>query len=667
MLELSKRERAAIAPQLTATAQADASIWEVEALDDFSNDRGALRRAMECLLGIPNFDRPNVTIHDGRATVVTTASADSRGCIGPIRSKLTRTRFHMELLERGAGPCRASEGPLVSPEQRVVLEVQTGRRTASFSPSPTEHNAGRATWIRPPHGAQLDVRVDVKIDALTYVATQIDTSAVVKTRVPKATLGLRVQSALGWLPELLMIVALIAASRTIQVVRSASIALLVVGAVAVDLSPKDWDPDAASVVAVAALLAVAALASPSRWRVRGPAVAIAIAAMAALYGRRSFERQHVVLALAALLPPLVVVISGLAARIRDVTPMVKTDVVPWPFIRGVVTVGVASSAAYAVGRTIGEAIGEEDHSFFIEPSSLAYAAAAFATVAVVCAAASAARHPGATMSNRAALVGTLVWASLALRRPMVVASIALPLALIIGAMTLLAFIRAAGEQAPAAGPAPGTLRHLLARLKSNISTVAAGPTASWVGNARTAVEVGAVLALLPVGYFVLAALTDLPARASFGPSFAFLIAGAMHEAGRWLATAWLFGAAYTRLPGRTGPEKAAAMVFAWFVGAGTVEVLNRWVSEGSSREWAFPGLQLILFLLVLAVLFDRLTLATQNKSWKDLQDVYGIHRLRGAFAYLAPAVLAVLGIAEQVQNGSGAGFVQNMLSGVGSL
>ena len=198
-----------------------------------------------------------------------------------------------------------------------------------------------------------------------------------------------------------------------------------------------------------------------------------------------------------------------------------------------------------------------------------------------------------------------------------------------------------------------------------------GPSASASVRVNIAVRWSVLLAALPVGYLIWGSLVALPSTSAGGRPAAFVVAQVLSEVLRWTLTGWLYGLLLPWLPGRVGPLKALWMVGAWFLAAAPIAILNGWTGNGGSREWIFPGLQLMVFLTALSVLVDASTLSrwrgVGNRprltwTWTALGAVYKLEGIRPVLLYAGPALLAIVGIGQQVVNGTGLDFISSVLS-----
>ena len=120
--------------------------------------------------------------------------------------------------------------------------------------------------------------------------------------------------------------------------------------------------------------------------------------------------------------------------------------------------------------------------------------------------------------------------------------------------------------------------------------------------------------------------------------------------------------------------KALWLSGAWFAASAPVAIVDGWTGADPGRVWLFPGLQLLLFLTVLAVLMDFSTVRAWADddlplaaNWSTLLKVYNFEGARKVVLYSAPAAAAVIAIGQQVVSGTGLDFVNSLLSGAQSL
>ncbi|MEU4393196.1 DUF6185 family protein [Kribbella sp. NPDC023855] len=193
-----------------------------------------------------------------------------------------------------------------------------------------------------------------------------------------------------------------------------------------------------------------------------------------------------------------------------------------------------------------------------------------------------------------------------------------------------------------------------------------GPGSGWLPNARTAAWLGTALSLVPVGYYVFGVLGTLPGRLPYNGLF-YLAMDVLAEFARWIALAFAFGALYRRLPGRIGATKGAALGIAWMAAAGLANLITQWTQASSPGLWLYLSFQTIVFLIALGAVYDLTTIERAGGSWRRLTDLYRIHTIRQRVAYLAPLVLALIGLADQIRTGAPGELAEQLLTGLGSL
>jgi hypothetical protein len=194
-----------------------------------------------------------------------------------------------------------------------------------------------------------------------------------------------------------------------------------------------------------------------------------------------------------------------------------------------------------------------------------------------------------------------------------------------------------------------------------------GPHHQWLANAKEAVRLGSWLAIIPLVYVAWITISDLEGETGHAQVTFFLVFSLTAEALRWLGASFVFGALYSRLPGRAGPVRALTL------GAVVASVvllsclLDARGPFANSTALLFGLFQLVVFLQVLAVLFDRETLRHAGGSWSDIQDIYGINRFQSVATYTAPLLISLLALGQQILAGNGGEFVGTVLEAVGSL
>lgn len=188
-----------------------------------------------------------------------------------------------------------------------------------------------------------------------------------------------------------------------------------------------------------------------------------------------------------------------------------------------------------------------------------------------------------------------------------------------------------------------------------------GPTGNWLGNARCAAWAAALLAVLPLGYYLWGVLQALPARLEYN-GVLYLVVDVLSEWARWIGTGFAFGALYGLLRPRTGAAKGAVLALGWAAGALLTELGGRWLGIPASGLWLYISLQMFLFLVVLGAVYDLMTINAAGGSWRRVSDLYRAKSWRQRLAYAGPVVAAVAGLIVEVRSGAGLELAQQLLS-----
>jgi hypothetical protein len=184
-----------------------------------------------------------------------------------------------------------------------------------------------------------------------------------------------------------------------------------------------------------------------------------------------------------------------------------------------------------------------------------------------------------------------------------------------------------------------------------------------------AVKIAALLAIIPVGYFIYTTLTNLPSiLRQPGTELEFTVSSLLSQVTGWLVIGVFFGALGTRLPGRIGPLRALILSWAWFAVAIVVHIVNNGLHYSADRAWLFPGLQLLLFLIAFSVIWDAYALKqdTLAATVEKLRAAYHVQEnqpVRAIALYAIPVLVALVGLIQQVATGSGTDFVTGILNG----
>jgi Family of unknown function (DUF6185) len=189
-------------------------------------------------------------------------------------------------------------------------------------------------------------------------------------------------------------------------------------------------------------------------------------------------------------------------------------------------------------------------------------------------------------------------------------------------------------------------------------------------NAILAIKVAAVLAVVPVGYFVYTVVTNLPSELQKPAGEMFFIAtNVIGQLAAWIVVGVFLALLSTRLPGRVGPLRVLILSAIWFIVAIVNNIVESWFQHSDSRSWVFPGLQLLLFMLAFSVAWDACMLRrrTWMKTIDDLRLGYNIQKTRSVVLYAIAVLAAIVAIGQQVASGGGAEFVKSALAGAAAV
>lgn len=192
-----------------------------------------------------------------------------------------------------------------------------------------------------------------------------------------------------------------------------------------------------------------------------------------------------------------------------------------------------------------------------------------------------------------------------------------------------------------------------------------GDSGWWLRNAQRAALIGLGVAAVPVGYFLVTALDVRSVTDSGAPLVLFV--ALTTEVVRWLVPSFVFGMLYGVLPGRTGPVKALALTALWFAGVAASTLAGSLLGLGVPGDLAYRSLQLLVFLQVVAVLYDLATVRRAGGGWRQLRALYSLRNYTDLGTSLVPALLAVVALAQQLASGSGLDVAETALNGVSAV
>src|SRR6266511_3722154 len=189
------------------------------------------------------------------------------------------------------------------------------------------------------------------------------------------------------------------------------------------------------------------------------------------------------------------------------------------------------------------------------------------------------------------------------------------------------------------------------------------PRASWWENGLLAMRWGLLLAAFPLTFYAYVLVsrrlaTDFSSGSFFGVIDVFQ--STAYEVAFWLVAAFALGALYPYLLGRNGAIKGAALASLY----GAARGLAVLILPGGGSAWFFRFLQLFLFLAVLGIVLDWRTLVLHRASWRQLIDHYQVRDLRVVAGYLAPAIGALIVIADQLHSGQASDATSQLIKSI---
>jgi hypothetical protein len=203
-----------------------------------------------------------------------------------------------------------------------------------------------------------------------------------------------------------------------------------------------------------------------------------------------------------------------------------------------------------------------------------------------------------------------------------------------------------------------------------------GPSGQWWPNGLTAVKLAWPLALVPIAfslYLLIAGIVDR-APASILTQVALGVAASVAvETTFWLVAAFSLGALLAYLPSNIAPLKATALTGAYVLPLAALDAVSSIVDAltGIGRPfdierstWTFRGFQLLLFLVALGVRIDGLSV---RRSIAHLMPLYGLDTVRSAVVYVAPVIVTVLLVANQLFRGQQVDALQTVLQNASSF
>jgi hypothetical protein len=184
-----------------------------------------------------------------------------------------------------------------------------------------------------------------------------------------------------------------------------------------------------------------------------------------------------------------------------------------------------------------------------------------------------------------------------------------------------------------------------------------GPRASAWANAVLAVDRGWRLAI-PFIVFdaVLTVRTTVQSSSYSLPSAADLFLLLVNDVLFWLVAAFTLGYGYVWLRGRNGVVKGVLLAAVAISAEAIATLIQLGLGQRSGSLWqavSLRGWLLLLFLAALGARLDVETLRDHQFDWPQLDKAYQVERVRFVVVYVAPLLVAVLGVVQQVRSGQG--------------
>jgi hypothetical protein len=184
-----------------------------------------------------------------------------------------------------------------------------------------------------------------------------------------------------------------------------------------------------------------------------------------------------------------------------------------------------------------------------------------------------------------------------------------------------------------------------------------GPRPTAWGNALFAVHRGWWLAVpLIVADAVLVLRAAFRTAQPFLPPATSLVEVVLDDVVFWLVAAFVLGYGYRWLQGNNGMVKGLLLALVAMSVQAVPALIQLWLGQRSGSTWqAVPvrGWLLLLFLAVLGARLDAESLRDDHGhlDWRRLYRAYGVEQVQFIVLYVAPLLVAVLGIVQQVRSG----------------
>lgn len=195
----------------------------------------------------------------------------------------------------------------------------------------------------------------------------------------------------------------------------------------------------------------------------------------------------------------------------------------------------------------------------------------------------------------------------------------------------------------------------LLRIPDGISVrrfaLAIGPGNDWWSAGELAVRTGALLALIPIAYYLYVVLTSRVEIAWTGHD-AFggfsVVAGLLHEVAFWLTAAFVLGCLFPYLPGNNGVQKGAALAGVYAAAQGLAALV---FYQENDPVWLVRSFELLLYLMALGFWLDVKCLQAHDLEWRSVLKLYGVGRISTVVSYGTPVAGVVGTVIAQLSSG----------------
>ena len=178
-----------------------------------------------------------------------------------------------------------------------------------------------------------------------------------------------------------------------------------------------------------------------------------------------------------------------------------------------------------------------------------------------------------------------------------------------------------------------------------------GPGRDWKENGGIALGYGAVLAVLPLSYYVYLLVRhgfDSLFHPQYGLELLAVFGNLAGELAFWLIASYAFGCLFAWLPWGNGALKGLLLSLPVLVAVVLMTLCPVYVAPS---DWVLRAFALLFFLSLLGLLMDLRTVRDANLRWRDLVELYQVRSVRFGIVNFAPLLIAGVGIYQQLHAG----------------